>query len=148
MHMRVRETVSFALALGLVSPEAFPAGFALTEHSAASLGTASAGAAAAAEDASAIAYNPAGIGSLNSGQLVTNGTLYIPSLPFTNHGSALATGAPNIGPDDNGATTAAVPSFFISHPLISELTIGLGAFSNFGLATDYRSNWTISGTGH
>jgi long-chain fatty acid transport protein len=141
MHMRMREPVSFALTLGLVSPEALAAGFALAEQSAASLGTASAGAAAAAEDASTIAYNPAGIASLNSTQLVANGTLYMPSLPFTNQGSVLAAGVPNIGPDDNGATAVPVPSFFISHPLTTELAIGLGVFSSFGSATDYRSDW-------
>jgi long-chain fatty acid transport protein len=100
MRTPLREMAFTATALGLLSAEAFAAGFALNERSAASIGTASAGAAAAAEDASSIAFNPAGIAALNSTQLVATGTLYVPSLPFANNASLLATGIPIVGPND------------------------------------------------
>lgn len=135
------------IALGLVvalffePTTALPAGFGVIEHSAVQLGTANAGAAAAAEDASTIADNPAGLAPLSRPQLVISGTLGLPSLPFTNTGSRLVTGMPTSGPDANGGALAPLPNFFLSSPIVPNLTIGLGVFPSFGLATDYPSDW-------
>jgi long-chain fatty acid transport protein len=117
-------------------------GFAISQQSAAELGTAYAGSAAAAEDAGTIADNPAGLSRLGRPELTVSGTLIDPSLPFTNSGaSRVATGVPNLGGNENGAGAAPIPSFFVSYPFEEGVTVGFGVFPSFGLVTDYKSDW-------
>ena len=66
-----RTQVAAALAGALsiaAAPAAFAAGFALQENSASGLGNAYAGGAAAAEDASTVWWNPAGMSRLKQGR--------------------------------------------------------------------------------
>lgn len=131
-----------AAAAGMVlAHSAAAAGFAIQEHSAAQIGVSYAGAAAAGEDASAIADNPAAIARLTTPEVVVNGTFASPFLPFTDTGSALPTGKPIGGGEDNGGSFALLPNFFWSSPLPYGLTVGFGLFPSFGLATNYQSNW-------
>ena len=135
---------SFALAfvaLLIGAGRSHGAGFAIDDQSARALGTANAGEGAAAEDASTIAYNPAGIARLERFEFTANATIANPALPFTNTGSRLATGAPNLGPNDDGGTVAFLPSLFVASPLGAGLSAGLGIFPSFGLKTDYQPGW-------
>jgi long-chain fatty acid transport protein len=136
-----RALMPLVLILCLSATKGLSAGFSLNEHSAAELGTSYAGAAAAAEDASTIADNPAGLVRLDRPQFVVSGTLVVPSLAFTNLGSTLVTGAPTSGANANGASTVLLPNLFASMPLTNDLAIGLGIFPSFGLATDYPADW-------
>lgn len=120
---------------------AMAGGFTIEDHSAAQLGVANAGAAAAAADATTIYDNPAGIALLNQPQLVATLIPVYSDLAFTNSGSRLPTGAPLNGPNDNGGGFAPLPYFFLSAPATSELSLGLGVFPSFGLATNYAANW-------
>ena len=117
------------------------AGFAIDDQSARELGTANAGSAAAAEDASTIAYNPAGIARLENFEFTANATVANPAIPFTNTGSTLATGAPNLGRNDDGGTVAFLPNLFVASPLAAGLSAGLAIFPSFGLKTDYQRDW-------
>src|SRR2546430_4570909 len=73
--------------LGTLPGSANAAGFQLIEQNASGLGNAYAGQAAAAEDASAIYFNPAGLTRIPRGQVV--GVLNLVKLPskFSNDGS-------------------------------------------------------------
>jgi long-chain fatty acid transport protein len=61
--------------------------FSLNEQSVSGLGTAYAGGAAQAEDASTLFFNPAGIVLLEQGELQLGAHLLAPSATFTNEGS-------------------------------------------------------------
>lgn len=129
------------LMLSILAANASAAGFTVNEHAAAELGTAYAGAAAAAEDASTIADNPAGLVWFDRAQFVVSGTLAVPSLPFTNTGSTLITGAPTPGANADGGSVVPLPNLFVSMPLTRDLAAGLGLFPAFGLATEYPGGW-------
>lgn len=105
------------LALVLTATPGHGAGFALIERDAAGLGRAYAGQAAVIAP-SAVAFNPAAL------PMVTTVSANVSYL--WNH----------LQPEDAG-TEAAVPALFgTSHG------IGLGVYGEFGLATDYPSDWS------
>ena len=128
-------------ALSVASGAAMAAGFAVTPHTASTIGTAGAGAAAAAEDAGTIADNPAGLALLPGAQLIGSGTFVVPGLQFSNAGSTLPLGTPIPGPNGDGGAFAPLPSVFLSAPLNSSLSAGLAVFPRFGLATEYQPGW-------
>jgi long-chain fatty acid transport protein len=117
------------------------------------MGTAYAGGAAQAEDASTIFYNPAGIALLNTGELQQGLTAIFPSAQFTNEGSHYDlpntpfNGLPISGGNGgNPGIAAAIPYLYISQPLMrssqqGDLAIGFGLSVPFGLQTDYRPGW-------
>ena len=74
-HQRRWIAVAVGLTLGGTSSLAAAAGFALIEQSASGMGNAFAGAAATAEDASTIFYNPAGMSKLGSTQITVGAHL-------------------------------------------------------------------------
>ncbi|MBV8778078.1 MAG: outer membrane protein transport protein [Alphaproteobacteria bacterium] len=116
-------------------------GFAIEDHSARQLGDANAGAAAAAEDASTIADNPAGIALLEKPQVSGTGIVVDTHLPFANSGSRLPTGAPLGGGNDDGGGFALLPNLFATTPVTADFSFGVGLFPSFGLATNYAYNW-------
>lgn len=118
------------------------AGFALIEQSASGLGNAYAGAAASAEDASTIFFNPAGMTYIDGTQIV--GALHIIKLSadFNNDGNSdPATPRPlgNEGGDAGG--TAFVPNLYYKTDLTDAVKFGLGINAPFGLKTDYDKSW-------
>ncbi len=140
----MRLAVVLVLAVALTT-EARAAGFALFEQSARGLGSAFAGEAAAAEDASTIFYNPAGLGWVRGMQFTSTGFAIIPSAVFENHGSTLNPalgGAPLRGGNGGDAGgLALVPSFFLAHELGDGFHVGLGVSAPFGLTTEYDRGW-------
>jgi len=124
-----------------IAGNALAAGFGIEDRSASQLGMSNAGAAAAAEDASTIADNPAGIARLAQPELSAAGTFINPSLPFRNAGSTFPGGAPINGPNDDGGGFAPVPGFFYAQPVGEGFSAGVGMFTSFGLATNYKTGW-------
>jgi long-chain fatty acid transport protein len=116
-------------------------GFGIEDHSARQLGDANAGAAAAAEDASTIADNPAGVALLEKPEVAATGVFVDTHLPFTNSGSQLPTGSPLGGGNDDGGGFSLLPNLFATTPITQDLGVGFGLFPSFGLATNYASNW-------
>jgi long-chain fatty acid transport protein len=119
-------------------------GFALVEQSVKQVGSAISGGAAAAEDASTIFFNPAGMTRLKGRQVVVGGHLIAPSSKFS--GSATANpvlGGAAISGSDGGeaGSTAFVPSFYYAHEFNDQLWLGLGVGAPFGLSTEYDSDW-------
>jgi long-chain fatty acid transport protein len=120
-----------------VSAAAFGAGFSIFEQGAKATGMAGAFA-ATADDPSAIFYNPAGLAQQRE-LTVLGGATFI---NFTNEFAG----------DPNSEFTSGVegkynrhtfvpPNVYATIPIGSNLTIGLGAFSAWGLRTDWQDPW-------
>jgi len=122
------------------------AGFALIEQSGSGMGNAFAGAAAVAEDASTIFFNPAGMTYIEGTQVVGALHLIKPSAEFNNNGSVPANSPPasfrplgNEGPD--AGDLAFVPNFYYKRDLTDSVKFGLGLNAPFGLKTEYDDKW-------
>lgn len=136
------------------------AGFQLVVQNASGLGTAYAGQAASAEDASTTFYNPAGLTRIKDGQFVGALQLLKPETKFRDTGSCapylgagvgtsscpLGQGG-NLGHAPGGAggdsgSLAAVPGLYVSHEIVRDrLWFGLGANAPFGSTTEWDSDW-------
>jgi len=113
------------------------AGFALIEQNASGLGNAYAGAAAVAQDASTVFFNPAGMTQLPDRQLVVVGHLIKPSAKFS------GTGTPALGVGNGGdaGSLAFVPNFYYAFRLTPNVHLGVGVNAPFGLSTEYDAGW-------
>jgi long-chain fatty acid transport protein len=136
------KNISVSLLLAVASSSASAAGFAIKEQSITNLGRAFAGSAAAAEDASTIFFNPAGLTYLDRTE-VDMGLNYIkPKSEFRNDGSNINGVLPLTGGDGGDAGHEAfVPNFYLAHPINDKVTLGLGISAPFGLVTEYRDDW-------
>jgi long-chain fatty acid transport protein len=132
--------------------QAHASAFALIEQSASGLGNAFAGAAAAAEDASTIYYNPAGMSLLKGPTQISTGLAFINvSSKFTDGGSqpsgtALAPVNPAAprplgGTGGNAGGPAFVPNFYAAGDIAPDWKFGLGVGVPFGLKTQYDADW-------
>ncbi|HWI35905.1 MAG TPA: outer membrane protein transport protein [Burkholderiales bacterium] len=131
------------LAMGLGS-QAHASAFALHEQGISGLGNAYAGAAAVAEDATTVWWNPAGMSRLPAGKHFALGAAYImPSTEFNNRASvpaSLSNPALN-GNGGDASDPALVPSFFFAMDAAPRWNVGLGVSVPFGLSTKYDPNW-------
>ena len=130
-----------------MSTSALAAGFALMEQGVKSLGNAFAGGAAAAEDASTVYYNPAGMMQLEGQQVTTGLHIIQTSFEFSNQGSTHALqNFTNQGlTGDNGGNAGGyhfVPNLYYVNRLNQDWAVGLGINVPFGLTSDWDSGWT------
>jgi long-chain fatty acid transport protein len=132
--------------------QAHASAFALIEQNASGMGNSYAGAAAAAEDASTIFYNPAGMSLLPPGMQISAGIALINlSAKFSDSGSlpsgtALngvnpAAGRPLGGTGGDAGGLAAVPNLYFASDVMRDLKAGVGISAPFGLKTEYASDW-------
>jgi long-chain fatty acid transport protein len=113
-------------------------GLLLYETGAPDLGTASAGRAAMAADASTAAANPAGMTLLDRSQLLgASGAM----LPSTNFDIAPQTTTPG-GGGGNAGVFLPVGGFFYVYRLSEKVRLGVAADSDFGAAFNYGKQWT------
>ncbi len=119
------------------------AGFSIGVQNASGLGLANSGQAAAAEDASTIWYNPAGLTRLPGRQVVGSLNVLNTSVKFENNGTSTApTGAlSTAGNGGDAGGWAAVPAVYLSWQLNPQLWLGLGVGAPFGLKTEYDDGW-------
>jgi len=123
------------------------AGFALTEKSGSSIGNAFAGAGTAAEDASTILSNPAGLSRIHGTQLVVAGYAIKSSINFHDDNSRTLIGAgvgdPLLsgGSGGDAGDLAFVPNLYLAADVNDDIKVGLGIYSPFGLKTEYDSRW-------
>jgi long-chain fatty acid transport protein len=134
-----------ALGLSLVASQSWGAGFQLWEQSASGLGTAFAST-AAAEDASTVWWNPAGMTRLPGINVSVAGHAIKPKAEFSNQGSTFANapfaGLPVSGGNGGDAGGVAfVPNFYYAHQLTDRLHLGFGLGAPFGLKTEYDDGW-------
>lgn len=136
----IRVAILAAITSGF-STQLSASGFAIIESSASGQGNAYAGAAASAEDASTIWFNPAGMMKLDGNQIVVAGHFISPDSSFTNQGSTNADGTDLLGDNDDAGIDAFVPNFYWVTAINDEIKFGLGINAPFGLKTEYNDTW-------
>ena len=135
-------SVASALAMMAATPEAGAAAFALYEQGISGLGNAYAGAAAVAEDATTVWWNPAGMARLSAGKhFALGGPLIAPSLKFSDRGSQAPVGRPLGGTGGNAGSSVFVPSMFFTTDVSPRINLGIGVTAPFGLMTEYDPTW-------
>lgn len=122
-----------ALLLLAFSGAASAAAFQLLEQNASGLGTAYAGSAAVADNASTIYFNPAGMTQLGGYQLSAGLTGVRPSYEYRDQAGVKSGG--------DAGSWGAVPNAYLSGQLTKDLFVGVGVSAPFGLATEYDSAW-------
>jgi long-chain fatty acid transport protein len=142
-----KNLVGVGLVAGLltVPAAARAAGFALAEQGASGMGNAFAGAAASAEDASTVFFNPAGMGLLPGAQIILAGHAVDFKAKFSDAGSTLPPAGGGVlpigstNPDAGG--TLFIPNAYFALPVGDKLAFGVGANAPFGLKTEYDDPW-------
>jgi long-chain fatty acid transport protein len=144
--MRKHHVVALAASMAVVgfSTDAMAVGFALEHQSVSNLGYAFAGGAASAEDASTIYWNPAGITRLPGRQGVLGlNALYV-SARFTDQGTTSPAGPSFPTTGENGGNAIGlnwVPNVYYATHVATDVTVGIGINSPFGLKTKYPADW-------
>jgi len=134
-------TALAGLALTLGAGQAWGAAFALAEQAVMGLGNAFAGAAATAEDANTVWFNPAGLARLNFPQVEAGINLITPSAKLNNQNSQAAALQPLGGTGGDAGGTAVVPTMYASMAINDEWHVGIGVNAPFGLKTEYDDGW-------
>jgi long-chain fatty acid transport protein len=138
---RRRRALHLGIVLGCVSSSAFASGFALLEQSSSRLGSAFAGTAAAADDASTIFYNPAGLAKLQETQFLVVASGILISSEFSNSGSQAALGQSLGNEGGDAGDWNAVPAAYLAVPLNEQFVFGFGVNAPFGLKLEYGDGW-------
>ena len=119
-------------------------GAALELYEVGDIGTASAGQAALAEDASTAAKNPAGMTLLDRSQLMTSPGALLPSVNFDVAPEThlrRAFGGTQGGGGGNAGVFFPIGSFFYVRKLSERLRFGVAVYSDYGLGGDYGKTW-------
>ena len=130
-----------AASLAVMSADTFAAAFQLAEQNASGLGRAYAGEAAVADDASVVARNPALMSVFKEQQLSVAGVAVVPDVSLRGTETSNASVSPGQLNDSSIAPSAFVPAGYFVMPVDDKFAIGFGAFSNFGLATEFDADY-------
>jgi len=136
--------VTCSIIAALYSMQAQASGFQLIEQSVSGMGTAYAGSAAQAQDATTIYFNPAGLTHLKAPQAIAATHIVVPQAEFDEKGSTHVLGAPfSLGAEDGGDAGAAapIPNLYYARKLPNGTSFGLGINVPFGLSTEYKRSW-------
>jgi long-chain fatty acid transport protein len=137
-----RALVGAAFAVALGTGRAWASGFQLIEQNGSGMGNAYSGQAAAAEDPSAIFFNPAGLTRLPGLQLSASLNFIGPSFHFENGGSVAAPLQQLGGTGGDAGSLELVPNGYASYETLpGVLWTGIGVNVPFGLATEWSSDW-------
>lgn len=143
---------------------ALAAGFQLNEHSASGLGRAFAGDAAIAENASVIARNPASMSQFDTTAFSIVFHYINPSVDIQGSSTSLTAEKYNQIVEANGLEAAGfnklttthdisvddvapaelIPNAYFLTPLNDKIHLGIGGFANYGLSTEYPSDYAAS----
>src|SRR5512143_2797779 len=131
------------LGIALGTGRAHASGFQLVEQNASGMGNAYAGQAAAAEDASTVFFNPAGLTHLPRLQVVAALNFIRPSSEFENRGTTPPTLQPTLGGTGGDAgSLSLVPNGYVSFETVPGMIwTGIGVNVPCGLVTEYDSGW-------
>ena len=138
MSQKTRYTKSaLAVAVALVSTQAWSAGFQLNEFSASGLGRAYSGEGAIADDAGNASRNPALIMMFDRPTFSAGAVFIDPDVNITGTSpkTKKSTDADNIAP------TAWVPNMHFVMPINEQFGWGASVTSNYGLATEFNDNY-------
>ena len=136
MSQKTRFT-KFAVAVALVSTQAWSAGFQLNEFSSSGLGRAYSGEGAIADDAGNASRNPALIMMFDR-PTFSAGAVYIDPDVNISGKSPLSGNSTNA---DNIAPTAWVPNAHFVAPINDQFGWGASVTSNYGLATEFNNSY-------
>ena len=143
--MQERSTHSWLIpatgSLALLPAVAGASGFALLEQSASRLGTAFAGTAAAADDATTVFFNPAGMTSLREPEAVVSASGIEITSEFRNDSSVAAFAQPLGGNGGDAGDWNFVPAAYFVLPVGDDLAFGIGVNAPFGLKLVYDDGW-------
>lgn len=139
-HGRLVLVVAITAALSAAS-NVRAGGFGILVQSTSAIGNAVAGGAAAAEDATTIWYNPAGMGKLSGLVASTVVSAVQPSFKFHNTGSSGAFALPGTGEGGDGGSIGLVPQGYVAVELGERWRVGVGLNTPFGLKTEYDDGW-------
>lgn len=129
-----------ALSLAGLSAQSFGAAFQLAEQNVSGLGRAYAGEASAADDASVVGRNAALMTQFSSAQLSVAAMYVEPDVSLD--GTSTNNGLPaNVLDESSIAPSAIVPAVYYTRALNDQWFIGAGIYSQFGLATDFESDY-------
>jgi long-chain fatty acid transport protein len=137
--MRVLSGV-LAVAAALASARAHAGGFAVLAQSASVTGNAYSGA-AAAEDASTIWYNPAGMIRLTGTQVSINANAIRTAFKYQDAGSTGAFANPGTGEGGDGGGLAFAPQAYLATSFGGQWRAGIAINTPFGQKTDYDPGW-------
>ncbi|MBH0028392.1 MULTISPECIES: outer membrane protein transport protein [unclassified Pseudoalteromonas] len=129
-----------AASLAFVSADSFAAAFQLSEQNASGLGRAYAGEASIADDASVVARNPALMTLFKDKQLSVAAIGVIPDVSLEGESAPAGIDESSLD-DDSIAPSAVVPAAYFTMPYSDKISLGFGAFSNFGLSTDFDDDY-------
>lgn len=127
--------------LALIPTAAGASGFALLEQSASRLGTAFAGTAAAADDATTVFFNPAGMTALSQPEGVVSTSGIDIGSEFRNDSSVPAFAQPLGGSGGDAGDWNFVPAAYFALPAGDNLAFGIGVNAPFGLKLVYDADW-------
>ncbi|HEX6138558.1 MAG TPA: outer membrane protein transport protein [Casimicrobiaceae bacterium] len=137
---RVAAAVAGAL-FALAAGHAFGAAFSLQENSGSGLGNAFAGGAAAAEDASTLWANPAGMARLVAPEVAAAVHFVTPSFKFRDEGSLPAFSQTLGGTGGDAGSLNIIPNLYAVVPIDRQWSVGVGVNAPFGLVTEYDDTW-------
>lgn len=142
-----RNVLAFCVA-GLLSSPLYAQGFALNEQSIVSMGSAHAGRAALAQDASVIYTNPAALAQLKQRQFTGNATFIKAYTDINAESAKTATGqdiqSPPTTNDGDIVPNVEIASSFLALPMhdkVEGLAVGVGLYAPYGLATNYEESF-------
>lgn len=125
-----------AIAIATTSTYGLASGFALNEQSISGMGLSFAGRSSAADDASTVFGNPAGMARLKRDEVSLGVAAIHAKTDISNaRGSATGTNDGDMVPDTG------VPMGYYVKPLDDKVAFGIGIYVPFGLATDYESSF-------
>ena len=130
---------ALAALVGVISSQAGAAGFQLNEYSTSALGRAFSGEGVIADDASVGSRNPAALTMFDRPEFSVGAIHINPSVDIKGNspiGAHASTNADDIAP------SALVPNIHFVAPINDKWAIGASGTTNFGLATDFKKDYT------
>lgn len=140
--MKYSNKAVLAAAIAAASTQALANGLALNEQSASSAGSAYAGRASTAANASTLFGNPAGMSRLERAE-VSGGLAFIDaSTDISDAEGQLAPGLPVSGTNDGDMVPfSTIPFGYYVTPISDKLHAGIGVYAPFGVESDYENGW-------
>ncbi|PNE04177.1 hypothetical protein A15D_00357 [Alcanivorax sp. MD8A] len=140
--MKYSNKAVLAAAIAAASTQALANGLALNEQSASSAGSAYAGRASSAANASTLFGNPAGMSRLERAE-VSGGLAFIDaSTDISDAEGQLAPGLPVSGTNDGDMVPfSTIPFGYYVTPISNKLHAGIGVYAPFGVESDYENGW-------
>jgi long-chain fatty acid transport protein len=136
MSVIFRKVLVAVLFTLIMCPSIQAAGLWLYESGTPDLGTAGAGRAATAVDASTVGGNPAGMTRLAGSQMTTGAQALFPQIKFDVEDKSFGG-----GDGGNAGYFTPAASFYYVHSLTSDFKLGVAVGSYFGLGLDYDDDW-------